>query len=207
MLLLNCINFRQKNRFSAEVHRRELIAAMMLPWSVLEGSFSVAPHQQAQSCCRLQHITQIAWIKGPGGIDKKASLTVVHGLDSIVHHVLAGDERPGQPPSDVVIIIDEKPHSVFRREGNDLHYTYRLPLADALCGPTMRIPTLDGRQLDVVMEGVAHPNAVKVVRGEGMPISKAPGTKGDLRIHFDIVFPKSLSPQQKAAIRANLPAR
>ena len=87
------------------------------------------------------------------------------------------------------------------------HYTYRLTLADALCGPTMHVPTLDGRQLDVVMEGVAHPNAIKVVRGEGMPISKSPGTRGDLRIHFDIIFPKSLSPQQKNAIRANLPAR
>ncbi|KAK9860385.1 hypothetical protein WJX84_006628, partial [Apatococcus fuscideae] len=118
-----------------------------------------------------------------------------------------GDEGPGRRAADVVIVIDERPHPVFTREGNDLHYTYRLPLADALCGPTMRVPTLDGRQLDVVMEGVAHPHAVKVVRGEGMPISKSPGTKGDLRIHFDIAFPKSLSPQQKAAIRANLPAR
>lgn len=120
---------------------------------------------------------------------------------------VAGDERPGQRAGDVVIVIDEKPHPLFKREGNDLHYTHRLPLADALCGPTMHVQTLDGRQLDVVMEGVAHPNAVKVVRGEGMPISKAPGTRGDLRIHFDIAFPKSLSPQQKTAIRANLPAR
>lgn len=121
--------------------------------------------------------------------------------------LIAGDERPGQRAGDVVIVIDEKPHPLFTREGNDLHYTHRLPLADALCGPTMHVPTLDGRRLDVVMEGVAHPNAVKVVRGEGMPISKAPGTRGDLRIHFDIIFPKSLSPQQKAAVRANLPAR
>lgn len=121
--------------------------------------------------------------------------------------LVAGDERPGQRAGNVVIVIDEKPHALFKREGNDLHYTHRLPLADALCGPTMHVTTLDGRQLDVVMEGVAHPNAVKVVRGEGMPISKAPGTRGDLRIHFDIIFPKSLSPQQKTAIRANLPAR
>ena len=47
---------------------------------------------------------------------------------------------------------------------------------------------------------------VQVVRGEGMPVSKQPGVKGDLRISFDIVFPKQLSDQQKAQLRQILPA-
>ncbi len=176
------------------LHRSGCVVSWPLPWQQTSAVPAIAVHQQHVSdgfCLNTYQIMLIC---------REAGLIVKCDADT-------GDERPGQRASDMVIIIDEKAHPVFRREGNDLHYTYRLPLADALCGPTMRVPTLDGRQLEVVMEGVAHPNAVKVVKGEGMPISKAPGTKGDLRIHFDIVFPKSLSPQQKTAIRANLPAR
>lgn len=44
-------------------------------------------------------------------------------------------------------------------------------------------------------------------RGEGMPISKYPGTKGNLLIKFDVVFPRNLSESQKQQIRAALPAR
>ena len=47
---------------------------------------------------------------------------------------------------------------------------------------------------------------LQVVKGEGMPISKQPGSKGDLRISFDIVFPKSLSDQQKQTLKQSLPA-
>ena len=51
---------------------------------------------------------------------------------------------------------------------------------------------------------VISPSACKVIRGEGMPISKAPGTKGDLTIKFDVAFPKSLTDEKKRALRALL---
>ena len=35
---------------------------------------------------------------------------------------------------------------------------------------------------------------------------QAPGRKGDLRIHFDIIFPTSLTDEQKATLRRVLPA-
>lgn len=38
-------------------------------------------------------------------------------------------------------------------------------------------------------------------RGKGMPITKAPGTFGNLIIKFDVVFPRTLSNDQKAQLR------
>jgi DnaJ-class molecular chaperone len=47
----------------------------------------------------------------------------------------------------------------------------------------------------------------KVVPGEGMPISKKGATsRGDLRIKFDIVFPRQLTTQQQTGLRQYLPA-
>ena len=43
---------------------------------------------------------------------------------------------------------------MFKREGNDLVYTARLPLADALCGTTINLTHLDGRPLSVPVQEV-----------------------------------------------------
>ncbi|CAA6671530.1 unnamed protein product [Spirodela intermedia] len=43
-----------------------------------------------------------------------------------------GNEQPNVIPADLVFIIDEKPHEVFTREGNDLVTTQKISLAEAL---------------------------------------------------------------------------
>lgn len=50
-----------------------------------------------------------------------------------------GDEEPGIIPADIVFVLDEKPHPRFRRDGDNLHHTAVLPLADALCGTTLQV--------------------------------------------------------------------
>ncbi|KAL0398555.1 UNVERIFIED_CONTAM: DnaJ protein1 [Sesamum radiatum] len=47
-----------------------------------------------------------------------------------------GNEQPNVIPSDLVFIIDEKPHSMFTRDGNDLVVTQKISLAEALTGYT-----------------------------------------------------------------------
>lgn len=37
----------------------------------------------------------------------------------------AGDENPGRIAADIIFVLQEKPHPVFRRDGNDLIYTHR----------------------------------------------------------------------------------
>uniref|UniRef100_A0A7N0SWM6 J domain-containing protein n=1 Tax=Kalanchoe fedtschenkoi TaxID=63787 RepID=A0A7N0SWM6_KALFE len=112
-----------------------------------------------------------------------------------------GNEQPGVIPSDLVFVIDEKPHSVFTRDGNDLVVTKRISLADALAGYTVNLTTLDGRSLSIPIDRVIHPGYEHVVPREGMPIPKDPSRRGDLRIKFDIKFPTRLSPEQKSGIK------
>lgn len=65
------------------------------------------------------------------------------------------------------------------------------------------MPTLDGRALSIGLTEIVKPGYVHVVKGEGMPIAAASdGRKGDLRIEFEIVFPTSLKPSQRQAVRA-----
>lgn len=68
----------------------------------------------------------------------------------------AADESPGVVPGDVVIVIEEKPHETFRREGNDLFTDIELDLLSALAGGAFSIMHLDDHALRVTV----HPGEI-----------------------------------------------
>lgn len=112
-----------------------------------------------------------------------------------------GNEQPNVLPADLVFIIDEKPHSTFTRDGNDLVVTQMISLVESLTGYTVRLTTLDGRSLTIPINNVIHPDYEEVVPKEGMPIPKDPSNRGNLRIKFKIKFPTRLTDEQKSGIK------
>ncbi|PIN09201.1 Molecular chaperone (DnaJ superfamily) [Handroanthus impetiginosus] len=112
-----------------------------------------------------------------------------------------GNEQRGVIPSDLVFIIDEKPHSTFKRDGSDLIATQKISLVEALTGYTVQVTTLDGRNLTIPINSIISPTYEEVVKGEGMPIPKEPGKKGNLRIKFNVKFPSRLTSEQKTGIK------
>ncbi|KAF8090760.1 hypothetical protein N665_0468s0037 [Sinapis alba] len=112
-----------------------------------------------------------------------------------------GNEHPGVIPADLVFIIDEKPHPVFTRDGNDLIVTQKISLAEALTGYTVNLTTLDGRTLTIPITNVIHPEYEEVVPKEGMPLQKDQTKKGNLRIKFNIKFPARLTAEQKSGFK------
>lgn len=112
-----------------------------------------------------------------------------------------GNEQRGLIPADLVFIIDEKPHSVFKREGNDLIVTRKISLVEALTGYTSQLTTLDGRTLPISINSVVSPGSEEIIKGEGMPIPKDPSKRGDLKVKFNIRFPAVLTAEQKMGIK------
>lgn len=41
-----------------------------------------------------------------------------------------GDETPRNIPADIVFVLKDKPHPVFKRDGSDIVYTTKIPLRD-----------------------------------------------------------------------------
>ncbi|KAA0166686.1 hypothetical protein FNF27_07056 [Cafeteria roenbergensis] len=117
-----------------------------------------------------------------------------------------GDQAPGVVPADIVFVIAEKHHPRFTREGNDLVVKARVTLLQALTTHTQSVRTLDDRTLSVACNEVLSPGYEKRVRGEGMPISKAPGTRGDLVLRFEVVFPSHIPEDKRDLLRRALPA-
>ncbi|CAA7023198.1 unnamed protein product [Microthlaspi erraticum] len=115
-----------------------------------------------------------------------------------------GNEQVNQLAADLVFVIDEKPHDLFKRDGNDLMTSRSVTLAEAIGGTTVNVDTLDGRNVSVGVTEIVSPGYELVVPGEGMPIAKEPRTRGDLRIKFDVQFPTRLTNDQKSALKRAL---
>ncbi|CAJ0895531.1 6437_t:CDS:2 [Entrophospora sp. SA101] len=113
----------------------------------------------------------------------------------------AGDELPTGGSQDIVVILEEKPHPIFTRNGDDLSIKITLTLLEALTGFKKTIQTLDGRTLAISNYiSVIKPGQEQRFANEGMP-TKEPTKKGDLLIKYDVKFPNKLTDQQKQELK------
>ena len=58
-----------------------------------------------------------------------------------------GDQHPNRIPADVVFILKDAPNPTFKRDGSDIRYTARITLREALCGITIKIPSIVSDQV------------------------------------------------------------
>lgn len=123
----------------------------------------------------------------PAGI-RNGEMIRMTGLGEAVKNGTAGD---------LYIKINVAPHSVFKRDGNDLVMNLNLKLTEALLGMEYPIETLDGGITVTIPEGVSI-NEVLRVRGKGVPISKT--KRGDLLIKLNIKLPSKISRKSREII-------
>jgi len=117
-----------------------------------------------------------------------------------------GDQHPDREPADIVFIVQEKPHPIFKRVGNNLVYKKTVSLTQALLGSRFSFTGINGQNVDVDTAGeIISPGYQKRIAGKGMPVQNKQGQYGDLIVEFDINFPSHLNAQQKQLIeQANI---
>uniref|UniRef100_R4FNQ3 Putative dnaj c chaperone protein n=1 Tax=Rhodnius prolixus TaxID=13249 RepID=R4FNQ3_RHOPR len=145
---------------------------------------------------------------------KKLKVHVEKGMSDGEKIVFKGDgdhQIAGVEPGDVIIILQEQTHQCFKRNGPDLFMMYELPLTEALCGFSIVIKHLDGRDLVITNPpgSVIQPDQVKGIPGEGMPLRRNPFDKGNLYIKFKVVFPPNhfTTEEKLKEIESALPTR
>jgi len=130
-----------------------------------------------------------------------------NGQRIVLHGEAGVGSDPSQAPGDVVFQLEQKPHDVFKRVGQDLFMDKEIPLVDALCGGSIMLTQLDGRKL-VTKPDPSHtiqPDQWVCIGDEGMPLHGMPFEKGNLYVRFIVEFPDQLDPEQAAKIAALLP--
>ncbi|KAI0981960.1 hypothetical protein GJ496_007765 [Pomphorhynchus laevis] len=112
-----------------------------------------------------------------------------------------GDQNPNTIPADIVFILCDKPHPIFKRDGYDIHYVADITLKQALLGNcTISIPNIDGTTQPLRLTRVIKPNDRIEQPNRGLPIPKSPHKRGKKIISFNIKFPTTISPRVKEVL-------
>jgi len=124
------------------------------------------------------------------------------GVEDGTHIQLAGEGETGPgggPPGDLFLEIVQRPHSIFERQGDDLHCTVTIPMVAAALGATLQVETLDGpAELDI-RPGTQSGQAIPLY-GQGTEHLNSSG-RGDLIIHVTVETPTKLEPEQEELLR------
>jgi molecular chaperone DnaJ len=133
---------------------------------------------------------------------KTLAIKIPSGVDEGDRIRLSGEGEPGVnggPPGDLYVQMTIKAHTVFQREGDDLHCEMPVSFATAALGGSVEIPTLDGAA-EIKVPGETQSGRTFRLRGKGIKGVRSTHP-GDLYCHVVIETPVNLTSRQKELLR------
>lgn len=138
--------------------------------------------------------------QGSGRTKKRTtiSLKVPKGIRDEQFFVLKGEGHAGLrggPRGDLFVIVTEKPHSVFKREGDDLYTDVTITFSEAALGTTIVLKSILDEEIRLKIPPGIQSHTLLKVRGKGMP--SLSGKRGDLYVRIIVKTPKKLTSEEK----------
>ena len=129
-------------------------------------------------------VTRKLKVKIPAGVDNDSSLRI------------RGEGEAGTySRGDLYVLIGVRPHSIFRRDGNDLYTEGSISFVKAALGGEVEIPTLNGKVRMKIPAGTQSGKLFRL-KGKGIPDLHGYG-KGDEFVIIRIKVPTSLMQEQR----------
>jgi len=131
--------------------------------------------------------------------ERRVSVDIPAGIADGQRIRLSGrghDGERGGPAGDLYVLVRVTEDERFVRDGDDLVTVVDIPATVAALGARISVPTLDGPQ-DVGLDAGTQPGETITLRGQGMPVLRRPGRRGDLRAVVNVVIPRKLSREQR----------
>jgi molecular chaperone DnaJ len=104
----------------------------------------------------------------------------------------------GGPSGDLLVIIEEEPHPVFTRHGDDVMLDLLVAFPDAALGSEIEIPTLTGKARLKIDPGTQSGRILRM-REKGIP-SLNGRNPGDQLVRVNVWVPTKLSREEKARL-------
>lgn len=108
--------------------------------------------------------------------------------------------RRGGPAGSLIVLIEEKEHEHFDRDGNNIYYNLTLSIPDAVLGTEVQVPTLKGKA-KLKIEPGTQPGRMLRMRGRGIQGLNNSGD-GDQYVRLNVYMPEELTEAQKEAMRS-----
>jgi molecular chaperone DnaJ len=108
--------------------------------------------------------------------------------------------RRGGSAGSLIVLIEEKKHEHFDRDGNNIYYNLTLSIPDAVLGTEVQVPTLKGKAKLKIDPGT-QPGKMLRMRGRGIQGLNNSGD-GDQYVRLNVYMPEDLSDKQKEAMKS-----
>ncbi len=142
--------------------------------------------------------------------ERRLKVNIPPGVDTGTHLKLSNEGQGGAnngPPGDLYVVMKVKDHPIFERQGDDLHCTVPINVAQAALGTEINLLTFDGLEAVKIPESVQTGANVRL-KSLGMPRLQGSG-RGDVFVHIDVRVPSKLTREQRKLfehLRETLPA-
>ena len=137
---------------------------------------------------------------GTGLIDgsKTIEVNVPAGVSNGNYITLRGEGNAGVrggQPGDLIIYIEEVPHPLFQRQGNDVVLHLPVSFPAAALGGTVEVPTLTGKAKLKIAPGTQSGKILRM-RGKGIPYLRSAGS-GDQLVQIQVYVPTKLNNEER----------
>lgn len=102
-----------------------------------------------------------------------------------------------QAGGDINLLITVRPHERFERKGDNLHVEVPVPLADAILGGEIEVPTLKGKNLALKIPPETQNGKSFRLAKQGMPKLNKKDEKGDLFAKVRVTLPDNLTDRER----------
>jgi molecular chaperone DnaJ len=141
---------------------------------------------------------------GEGRVQGEATIKVAipAGVGEGNYIPLRGEGNAGRrsgPAGDIIVVIEEEPHQVFTRNGDDVILDLLVSYPEAALGADIEVPTLTGRAKLHVEPGTQSGRVLRM-REKGIPHLNNYG-RGDQLVRVNVWVPTSLNAQERDLLK------
>ncbi|MDD2389286.1 MAG: DnaJ C-terminal domain-containing protein [Desulfobacterales bacterium] len=177
-------SFGYQGRQQAQVKGSDLVYE--LPLTIQEVATGITKTISFQSHGRIEKLT----VKIPVGMISGKKIR------------LPGKGEPsafGGPAGDLYIRSKVMNDPIYVVDEYDLHVNRKIKLTEAVLGTTVKVPTIEGKKLNLkIPPGTSHRTKMRLA-GYGIPHMKG-DRKGDLYVEILVLMPGALSEKQKELV-------
>jgi molecular chaperone DnaJ len=129
---------------------------------------------------------EVLEIKIPAGVAEGMNLTMSG----------KGNMPPGGGVAgDLQILVEEEPHEVLQRDGNNVVYELYISFPQAALGDSIEIPTISGKA-KIKIEAGTQSGKILRLKGKGIPEVNGYG-QGDQLVHVNVWTPRDLTKDEE----------
>ncbi|MHB1920818.1 MAG: molecular chaperone DnaJ [Chitinophagaceae bacterium] len=141
--------------------------------------------------------------KGEGRVyaEETVSIDIPAGVQEGMQLSVGGKGNAGErggSPGDLLILIEEEPHTDLQRDGLNVAFDLHLTFPELVFGTQVEVPTIDGKAKIKIPPGTQGGKIFRL-KGKGFPGVNS-YEKGDQIIHVNVWTPQNVTPEEKSML-------